>query len=390
MDVSPSHRLSKLPPYLFADIRRKMAEARERGIEVITLGIGDLDTPTPEAVVDELCARVRDATDPNRHRYGCDVPAAEFPAAARDFYRRRFGVDLAADQVQITLGSKDALVKLALAVMNPGDVGIAPVPGYPTYNIAHVFAGGVTYQVPLRRENGFLVDFDEIPHDVRRQAKMLWLNYPNNPTTATADLEFFARAVAFARAHDILLVHDAAYTENTYDGYVSPSILQVPGADEVAVELFSMSKAFSMTGWRAGFAAGNASAVGLLRTVKENIDNGQLRAIQFAAAEALGLAEQIVPPINAIYRRRRDLVVEALNDRGWSVEAPRATIYVWAPVPEKYHASSRAFATDLLEKTGVVVTPGLGYGQWGEGFFRISLTYPEAVRSEALGRIGQL
>ena len=390
MEVQPSERLRKLPPYLFADIRRKMADARQRGIKVITLGIGDPDTPTPDPVVDELCARIRDAGDPNRHRYGCDVPAAEFPAAAREFYRRRFGVDLAEDQVQITLGSKDAIVKLALAVLNPGDVGIAPVPGYPTYNIGHVFAGGVTYQAPLRAENRFLIDFDEIPNDVRRQAKLLWLNYPNNPTTATADLELFARAVEFGRQNGILIVHDQAYSENTYDGYVAPSLLQVEGAAEVGVELFSLSKAFSMTGWRAGFAVGNASAVAALRTVKENIDNGQLRAIQFAATRALNLAEEIIPPINAVYRRRRDLVVNALNAHGWSIAKPKATIYVWAPVPAKYDGSSRAFATDLLEKTGVVVTPGLGYGPWGEGFFRISLTYPDEVLEEALGRISRL
>ena len=390
MDVAASQRLSKLPPYLFADIRRKMAEAREKGIQVITLGIGDPDSPTPDAVIDALCEHVRDECDINRHRYGCDVPAEEFPAAARAFYQRRFGVDLADDQVQITMGSKDAIVKLVLAVMNPGDIGIAPVPGYPTYNIGHVFAGGVTHQAPLLAENGFLVDFDAIPHDVRRQAKLLWLNYPNNPTTATADLDFFRRAVEFARAHEILIVHDSAYSENTYDGYVAPSILQVAGADEVAVELFSLSKAFNMTGWRAGFIAGNASAVAALTTVKENIDNGSLRGIQFAAAKALSLAEEVIPPINAIYRRRRDLVVEALNANGWSIAKPKGTIYVWAPVPQKYDGSSRAFATDLLEQTGVVVTPGLGYGQWGEGFFRISLTYPDAVLTEALGRIVEM
>ena len=390
MDVPLSERLNKLPPYLFADIRRKMAEARERGIEVITLGIGDPDSPTPDPVIDALCEHVRDECDVNRHRYGCDVPTDELPAAARAFYQRRFGVDLADDQVQITMGSKDAIVKLVLAVMNPGDIGIAPVPGYPTYNIAHVFAGGVTHQAPLLAENAFLVDFDAIPHEVRRQAKLLWLNYPNNPTTATADPDFFRRAVEFAREHDILIVHDSAYSENTYDGYVAPSILQVDGADEVAVELFSLSKAFNMTGWRVGFIAGNASAVAALRTVKENIDNGSLRAIQFAAAKALSLAEDVIPPINAIYRRRRDLVVDALNANGWSIARPKGTIYVWAPVPDRYDGSSRAFATDLLERTGVVVTPGLGYGQWGEGFFRISLTYPDDVLTEALSRIVEM
>lgn len=390
MEIQRTERLSRLPPYLFADIRRKIAAARDRGVRIINLGIGDPDSPTPDPVVDELCRAVRDTSDPDRHRYGCDVPVAEFPQAACDFYQRRFGVALSEDQVVTTMGTKDAIAKFAMAIMNPGDVGIAPCPGYPTYNIGHVFAGGVTYQVPLLEENGFLVDFDAIPHDVRRLAKMLWLNYPNNPTTAVADLDFFERAVDFGRRHGILIVHDNAYGENTYDGYVAPSIMQVEGADEVAVEFFSLSKAFSMTGWRAGCMVGNASAAAALRTVKENIDNGTLRAVQFAAAKALTVAEELTPAINAVYQRRRDLVVGALNENGWSIEKPKGTIYVWAPVPDKYNGSSAAFATDLLEKTGVVVTPGLGYGQWGEGYFRISLTYPDEVLEEALGRIADL
>lgn len=387
MEVQLAERLKKLPPYLFADLRRKMAAAREKGVKVITLGIGDPDSPTPDPVVQELCRAVADETDPNRHRYGCDVPVDAFPAAVKSFYKRRWGVKLSDEQVVTTMGSKDAIAKLPLAVMNAGDLAIAPVPGYPTYNIGHVFAGGVTYQVPLLAENDFLVDFDAIPYEVRRQAKILWLNYPNNPTTAVAPLEFFARAVEFGRQNNILIAHDSAYSENTYDGYKAPSILQVPGADEVAVEFFSLSKAFSMTGWRVGCVVGNASAVKALLTVKENIDNGSLRAVQFAAARALDMAEEIIPPVNAIYQRRRDMVVDTLNANGWNIEKPKATIYVWAPVPEKYNGSSGDFATELLEKTGVAVTPGRGYGQWGEGFFRISLTYPDAVLKEAMGKI---
>ncbi len=387
MEIQISERLKKLPPYLFADLRRKIAAAKEKGVKVITLGIGDPDSPTPDPVVDELCRAVRDTSDPNRHRYGCDVPVAEFPQAIRDFYQRRYGVTLTDDQVVVTLGSKDAIAQFPMAFMNPGDLGIAPCPGYPTYNIGHVFAGAYTYQVPLLRENKFLLDFDAIPHDVRRLAKILWINYPNNPTTATADLGFFTRAVEFGRKHNILIAHDSAYSENTYDGYKSPSILQVPGAEDVAVEFFSLSKAFSMTGWRAGCMVGNVSAVKALRTVKENIDNGSLRAIQFAAAKALNQAETLIPPINAIYQRRRDMVVDTLNKNGWQIEKPKATIYIWAQVPEKYQGQSAVFAAELLEKTGVVVTPGLGYGQWGEGYFRISLTYPDPVLREALDRI---
>ena len=390
MEIQPSDRLGRLPPYLFADLRRKIAAARKKGIKVISLGIGDPDYPTPQPVVDELCRAVRDVGDPDRHRYGHDRPVPEFTQAVRDFYRRRYGVTLHEDQVITTMGSKDTIAKLALAILNPADVGIAPVPGYPTYNIGNVFAGATSYQAPLWAKNDFLVDFDEIPTEVRRRAKVLYLNYPNNPTTAIAPLEFFERAIEFGRQNDILIAHDAAYIENTYDGYKAPSILQVDGADEVAVELFSLSKAFCMTGWRAGCVVGNASAVRTLGTFKENSDNGSLRAIQFAAAKALSLAEQLIPTINALHQRRRDMVVDALNTAGWSVDKPKGTIYVWAPVPEKYNGSSGAFAGDLLEKAAVAVTPGAGYGQPGEGFFRISLTYPDEVLQEALGRIVEM
>ncbi|MCJ7542966.1 MAG: aminotransferase class I/II-fold pyridoxal phosphate-dependent enzyme [Phycisphaerae bacterium] len=390
MDIQPSERLKQLPPYLFADLRRKAAEARARGVKVIRIDIGDPDRPTPDPVVAELLRAVNDPADPDRHRYGCDAPVEQFPQAVRDFYRRRYGVTLAANEVAVTGGSKDAIAQFPMAVLNPGDLAIAPSPGYPTYNIGHVFAGASTHYAPLREAGGFLVDFDAIPPEVCRQAKLLWLNYPNSPTTATADLDFFRSAVEFGRRHNVLICHDNAYGLNTYDGYVAPSILQVPGAAEVAVEFFSLSKAFNMTGWRAGAMVGNPSAVVGLRTVKENTDNGTLRGIQFAAAKALDSCEQIVPPINEVYRRRRDLVVDALNAHGWSLAKPKGTIYVWARVPGRYKGSSAAFATDLLEKTGVIVTPGLGYGQWGEGYFRISLTYGEDVLTEALGRIGEM
>ena len=390
MELPRSDRLNKLPPYLFADLRRKMKAARDKGVKVVRIDIGDPDRPAPDPIVAELCRAVADAADGDRHRYGCDRPVEAFPVAARDFYSRRYGVDLAEDQVVTTMGSKDAIVKFCLALMNPGDVAIAPAPGYPTYNIGHVFAGGETFQVPLLKANDFLVDFDAIPADVRRKAKILWLNYPNNPTAATADLSFFERAVEFARQHNILIAHDAAYTLNTFDGYEAPSILQVDGAAEVAVEFFSLSKAFNMTGWRVGFMAGNASAAAALNTVKENIDNGSLRAIQFAATAALNRAEELLPKINAVYQRRRDLVVDALRASGFEVDKPKATIYIWAPVPPRFDGDSGAFAAELLDKTGVMVTPGRGYGQWGEGYFRISLSYPDEVLTDALDRIAGL
>ena len=387
MELQFSERLKKLPSYLFADLRRKIAAAKEKGVKVITLGIGDPDMPTPDSIIDELVRAIRDPDDPNRHRYGCDVPVPDFPEAVKEFYKRRYGVTLALDQIITTNGSKDAIAQLPMGFMNPGDLGIAPCPGYPTYNIGHVFAGAYTFMTPLLRKNKFLVDFDSIPQDVCRLAKILWINYPNNPTTATADLDFFSRAIEFGRKHNILIAHDSAYSENTYDGYKAPSLLQVPGADDIAVEFFSLSKSFNMTGWRAGCVVGNRSAIKALQAVKDNTDNGSLRAIQFASAKALNLSESLFPPINAVYQRRRDIVVDALNRNGWSIEKPKATIYVWAQVPEKYKGSSSAFATDLLEKSGIVVTPGLGYGEWGEGYFRISLTYPDNVLKEAMDRI---
>ena len=385
--ISFAERLQKLPPYLFVDLRQKMQAAKARGVDVISLGIGDPDFPTPDPVVEALVQSIRNPEDPNRHRYGCDIPVEDFPQAVLDFYQRRYGVTLVEDQVATTLGSKDAIVKLALGILNPGDIGIAASPGYPTYNIGHVFASATTYYAPILRENDFYVDFDAIPDEIKRLAKVLWINYPNNPTTATADLDFFERAVEFGRQNDILIAHDNAYSENTYDGYRSPSILQVDGAAEVAVEFFSLSKAFNMTGWRLGFVVGHPTAVSAVKTVKDNIDNGSLRALQFAGAKALSMAEEITPAINAVYEKRRDVVVDALTESGWEVEKPKATIYVWAPVPPRFDGSSRAFATALLEEVGVVVTPGLGYGQWSEGYYRISLTYPDEVISEAISRL---
>ena len=387
MELPLANRLEKLPPYLFAALRKKIADKKAQGVKVITLGIGDPDFPTPPAVVDELMRAINDPADADRHRYGCDCPVADLPTSIKNYYRRRYGVMLNDDQIAVTSGSKDAIVQFCMGLLNPGDLGIAPQPGYPTYNIGHVFCSANTHYVPLRKDNAWLLDFGEIPPEAAQQAKLLWINYPNNPTTAVAPLEFFRQAVEFGRKNNILICHDSAYSENTYDGYKAPSILEVPGADEVAVEFYSLSKGFNMTGWRVGCVVGNASAVRALRLVKDNVDNGMLRAIQFAAAKALDNVETLAAPINEIYRRRRDMVVDALDRAGWPVEAPKATIYVWAPVPEKYHGSSAAFAEDLLEKAGVVVTPGRGYGVTGDGYYRISLTYPDQVLAEALDRI---
>lgn len=385
--ITLAERLQKLPPYLFVDLRQKMAAAKEKGVDVISLGIGDPDYPTPDAIVSTLCNAIQNTEDPDRHRYGCDNPVSDFPQTVKEFYLSRFGVTLSDDQIVTTLGSKDAIVKMALGILNPGDVGIAASPGYPTYNIGHVFASATTYYAPLLRENSFFVDFDAIPDDVKRLAKVLWINYPNNPTTAVADLDFFKRAIDFGKENNILIAHDNAYSENTYDDYISPSILQVEGAAEVAVEFFSLSKAFNMTGWRLGFVVGNENVVNAVKKVKDNIDNGSLRALQLAGAKALSLAHEITPKLNNIYQERRDMVVDALTESGWNIEKPKATMYVWAPVPKRFNGSSRDFAAALLDEVGVVITPGLGYGQWSEGYFRISLTYPNNVIKKAIERI---
>ncbi len=387
MKIELANRLSQLPPYPFAKLRAAIAEKKAKGDKVITLGIGDPDKPTPDIIVEELIRAAQDKSDANKDRYGCDAPVNAYPEAIKSFYKRRYNVDLADNQIVATMGSKDAIVKLCLGIMNPGDMGIAPCPGYPTYNIGHVFAAGTTYRMPLLASNGFKPDFSAIPAEVKRLAKILWINYPNNPTTAIADLDFFKKAVDFGRKNNILIAHDSAYSENTYDGYKAPSILEVDGADEVAVEFFSLSKAFNMTGWRVGCLVGCADAVKALKLTKDNIDNGTLRAVQSAAAMALNNAEDIFGLVNSVYKNRRDMVLKYLEEAGWPVAEPNATIYIWAPVPEKYNGSSEAFATDLLDKTGVVVTPGRAFGEYGEGFYRISLTYPDDILKEAMEKI---
>lgn len=380
-------RLDKVPPYLFAEIRRKVAEAKAEGIDVITLGIGDPDQPTPPHIVDELCRAVRDEADPDRHRYGGDCPVAEFPEAVAAYYRRRFGVELdPGTEVCTLIGSKEGIAHLPWAVIDPGDVTLVPEPGYTVYYTGTVFAGGDCHWMPLVKDNDFLPDLEAIPEDVLRAAKLMWLCYPNNPTTAVAPPEFFAAAVKLAHEYDILLAHDIAYGENTYDGYRAPSILATEGAKDVAVEFYSFSKPFNMTGWRLAVAVGNQEAVKALTLLKDNVDSGVLRAIQFAGVEALTDPQDCLADLNAMYERRRNLVVDTLNDVGWRLDKPKATFYVWCPLPQG-DTDSTAFAEYLLDKAAVVVTPGIGYGPHGEGYFRISLTYPDDRLAEAMTRI---
>lgn len=380
--VRQANRIEKLPPYLFAEIDRRIAEARARGVDVISLGIGDPDRPTPEYVVEELC---RQARNPANHRYPSYEGLLAYRESVAAWYRQRFNVELDPKREVVSLiGSKEGIAHISLCYVNPGDINLVPDPGYPVYGIGTMLAGGEVYPLPLREEKAYLPDLTVVPTDVARRAKILFLNYPNNPTGAVATLEFFREVVAFAKEFDLLVCHDAAYTEITFDDYRAPSFLQTPGAKEVGIEFHSLSKTYNMTGWRIGWAAGNAEAIEALGRVKTNIDSGVFQAIQYAALTALKGPETHTRQMCQLYQRRRDVVVQWLRRLGWTIEPPRATIYVWAPTPAGL--SSVEFATLVLEKTGVVITPGIGYGQYGEGYFRLSLCVEEERIHEAFSR----
>lgn len=382
-----SRRLEMIGAYLFSALGQKVREARAKGLDVISLGIGDPDNPTPDHILLEMIRALIDPNDKDRHRYGSDWPSVIFPNAVAHYYKQRFGVDLDPKTEVLTLiGSKEGIAHIALAFVDNGDVVLVPAPGYPVYSTGAIIAGGEPYFMPLRPENNWLPDLDSIPKDVLKRAKLLWLNYPNNPTAAVAPIEFFECAVEFARKHDLLLCHDAAYVDITYDGYRAPSILQVHGAKECAVEFFSLSKPYNMTGWRIAAAVGNPQAIKALGTIKDNIDSGVMRPIQFAAAKALTSSQECVRQIVSIYQRRRDLVVKSFCELGWDIEPPKGSLYVWVRIPEGY-GTSMEFAMMLLYEAQVAVTPGSGYGEYGEGYFRISLTYPDELIEEAMRRI---
>ena len=386
----PSQRMEKLGPYLFSAIGAKVRELKAKGIQVISLGIGDPDVPTPDPIVLELIRSVTDVNDPDRFRYGSDWPLDVFPKAVAEYYRKRFGVEIdPQSEVVPLIGSKEGIAHIALCYLDPGDVALVPEPGYPVYKIGALLALAESYPMPLLSERNWTPNFSAIPSDILKRAKLLWLNYPNNPTAACVTLEFFKEAIAFAKEHGLLICHDAAYVDITYDGYVAPSILQVPEAKEVAIEFGSLSKPFAMTGWRIGWAVGNPKAVRLLATVKDNIDSGIFRPIQRAGAKALQLWCQdpsIIRPVVDTYQRRRDFVLKALKDSGIQAPTPKGSLYIWAPIPDGF-SNSQEFATFLLERAHVAVTPGSGYGPAGEGYFRISLTYPDSVIAEAMERI---
>jgi LL-diaminopimelate aminotransferase len=379
--MKPSNRLDRLPPYLFAELERKITEKKAAGVDVISLGIGDPDTPTPAAVVEALA---RAAADPGTHRYPSNRGRPELREAFARFYRRRFGVELDPErEIVPALGAKECVFNINLAFLDAGDVALAADPGYPVYTGGPVLAGGEPSLMPLVPALGFAPDLDAVPAGDAGRARLLYLNYPNNPTGAVVRDGLFERAVEFARQHDVLIVHDASYTETTFDGYVAPSFLETPGAKEVAVEIFSLSKGWNMTGWRTAAILGNADAVGAYLRLKTNIDSGMFDAVQLAAIAALDAG----PPeeMRAIYARRRDLVCDALRQIGVEVTPPRGTIYVWAPVPEGH--SSVSYCELVLEESGVVLSPGSAYGPNGEGFFRISLTIDDERLSEAVERL---
>jgi LL-diaminopimelate aminotransferase len=381
--MKTSARLDRLPPYLFAELERKIAEKKAAGVDVISLGIGDPDTPTPELVVKALAEA---AAEPGTHQYPSNRGRPELRAAFAAFYDRRFGVALDPDtEIIPALGAKECIFNLNLAFLDPGSVALAADPGYPVYTGGPLIAGAETVLMPLVPELGFVPDLEVIPADALERARLMYLNYPNNPTGAVAPEGFFEKVVAFARRHDILVVHDASYTETTFDGYVAPSFLETPGSKEVGVEVFSLSKGYNMTGWRTAAIVGNRDAVEAYWKLKTNIDSGMFEAVQLAAARALDEGGAIPREMSEVYARRRDLVVDALRAIGVEVESPKGTIYVWAPVPAGH--SSASYCEMVLEESGVVVSPGGAYGPNGEGFFRISLTVSDERLAEAMERL---
>jgi LL-diaminopimelate aminotransferase len=377
-------RVEKIPPYLFARIDKKKNEGRSRGIDLIDFGVGDPDLPTPPHIVKAM----QEATaKPENHRYPSYEGMPAFRKAAAEWFFTRFGVELDPDREVVALiGSKEGIAHLPWAYLEEGDVALIPSPGYPVYKIQTLLAGGTPYMMPLTEEHGFKPVFGDIPADAKDKAKICFINYPNNPTGAHADDEFFERAVDLGRRHDILICHDAAYSEVTYDGYEAKSVLQFDREKRHCIEFLSLSKTYCMTGWRIGFAVGNAEAIQNLGKLKTNIDSGIFQAIQEAGIAALRGGQECVKAMRDTFAARRDLVIDGLGSMGIRVRKPLATFYIWAHVPEGY--TSADFCEMLIERTGVVVTPGSGFGDEGEGYFRISLTAPETRIREGIARLG--
>ncbi|SHF55276.1 LL-diaminopimelate aminotransferase apoenzyme [Desulfacinum infernum DSM 9756] len=376
-------RVKNLPPYLFKEIDRLKAELIARGVDVINLGVGDPDLPTPKHIIERLKEA---AEDPANHQYPSYSGMNDFKGAVARWYKRRFGVDLdPASEVITLIGSKEGIAHLPLAFINPGDLALIPSPAYPVYGVAVMFAGGNTHEIPLLKENGFLPDLDAIPADVAKRAKLLFINYPNNPTGATAEADFFQKVVAFAREYDVIVCHDAAYTEMAFDGYRPMSFLEVPGAKEVGIEFHSLSKTCNMTGWRLGFAVGHAKVLEGLGQIKSNVDSGAFNAVQLAGITALESDQTCVKEMQAIYQERRDVLIRGLREVGLHAEPPKATFYVWCPTPQGM--TSAQFTSLLLKEAGIVTTPGSGFGAPGEGYVRMALTVSKERIQEAVERI---
>jgi LL-diaminopimelate aminotransferase len=381
-----AQRLGLIPPYLFAEIDRKVQEKKRAGVDVISLGIGDPDLPTPKRIVSVL---QESAADPANHRYPSYFGLAELRDAIAHWYHERFRVTLdPATEILPTLGSKDGISHVPLALVDPGDIVLAPDPGYTVYVTGALMAGGEPYLMPLKPQNHWLPDLDAIPAATAERARLMWLNYPNNPTAAVADRAFLEQAVEFCRRHGIVLCHDAPYSEIAFDGYRPLSLFEIAGAHEVGLEFHSLSKTYNMTGWRIGWVCGRADLVALIGQLKTNIDSGIFQAVQWAAIEALNGGEDETRAACEVYARRHRLVADTLNSIGWSIKPPRATFYVWAPVPSGY--DSIRFAAHVLDEVGVNITPGVGFGAHGEGYFRLSVTAPDARLEEAMARLRRL
>lgn len=381
--MKEASRLASLPPYLFARIEQKIEKAKKQGIDVINLGIGDPDRPTPPHIVQALRGQ---AQNPENHRYPTSRGMFSFRATVAKWYEKRFGVQLDPEKEVVSLiGSKEGIAHISFCYLEPGDLALIPDPGYPVYGIGASLAGAQNYLMPLREDRNFLPDLGDIPPDIARKAKLIFLNYPNNPTGAVATRFFFEEVVYFARSFDLIVCHDAAYSEITFDGYIAPSFLEVPGAKDVGIEFHSLSKTYNMTGWRLGWAVGNPDVIRALGTLKSNLDSGVFQAIQCAGIVALEGPQDCIEEMRKVYQERRDVVVAGLHRLGWQVSPPKGTIYVWVPIPLGYNSTE--FAELVLEKTGVVITPGIGYGNYGEGYFRIALTVEKDRIVEALTRM---
>jgi LL-diaminopimelate aminotransferase len=378
-----SKRVENLPPYLFVEISRKIAEKKAKGEEVISFAIGDPDIPTPPHIIERLC---KEARDPVNHRYPESDSLPELRRAIADWYQKRFGVSFDPDKEVLPLiGSKEGIAHIAFCFINYGDISLVPDPGYPVYSVSAMLAEGKPYYLPLREETNWLPNLNAIPLYILKKSKLLWINYPNNPTAAVADLNFFNQVVNFAKQYDLVVCHDGPYTEVAFDGYQPVSFMQAEGAKEVGVEFHSLSKSYNMTGWRIGMAVGNAKMINALMRLKSNLDSGIPQAIQYAAIEALTGPQDSIQEHNAIYQRRRDLIIEVLNSIGLKAKPPKASLYIWAKIPEGF--TSMDFTADLLDQVGVAVTPGIGYGKNGEGYIRLSLTIPDVTLVKGLSRL---